>query len=206
MFYLGIDQHARQITVSLRDERGDGVQARQILIARRLIERGVRFVQVWHGQGQPWDNHDDIKENHARLAGQCDQAIGGFLGGLDGGQNACNLRIGNHAGQAIRAEKNLVTGLRAHFQQVHFHGGLRTKRTQNDIGPARLFYFLLRQESPFAAVHVLFREPRKCYPVKVFHIIPKMFEYSSDDAVAPAVDLYAKNGPVLRIGIRMTRA
>ena len=58
---------------------GDGVQARQILIARRLIERGVRFVQVWHGQGQPWDNHDDLKENHARLAGQCDKAIGALL-------------------------------------------------------------------------------------------------------------------------------
>jgi hypothetical protein len=58
---------------------GKGVQARQILIARRLIERGVRFVQVWHGQGQPWDNHDDIKENHAKLAGQCDQAIGALL-------------------------------------------------------------------------------------------------------------------------------
>ena len=39
---------------------GPGTQARQILIARRLIERGVRFVQVWHGAGQPWDSHDDI--------------------------------------------------------------------------------------------------------------------------------------------------
>jgi hypothetical protein len=58
---------------------GDGVQSRQILIARRLVERGVRFVQVWHGQGQPWDNHDDIKENHAKLAGQCDRAIGALL-------------------------------------------------------------------------------------------------------------------------------
>ncbi len=61
------------------DAYGDGVQARQILIARRLIERGVRFVQVWHGQGQPWDNHDDLKENHAKLAGQCDKAIGALL-------------------------------------------------------------------------------------------------------------------------------
>ncbi|HEY2838109.1 MAG TPA: DUF1501 domain-containing protein [Pirellulales bacterium] len=58
---------------------GEGVQARQILIARRLIERGVRFVQVWHGQGQPWDNHDDIEVNHRRLAGQCDRAIGALL-------------------------------------------------------------------------------------------------------------------------------
>jgi len=61
------------------DAYGDGVQARQILIARRLIERGVRFVQVWHGQGQPWDNHDDIAVNHKKLADQCDKAIGALL-------------------------------------------------------------------------------------------------------------------------------
>ncbi|HEX5102544.1 MAG TPA: DUF1501 domain-containing protein, partial [Pirellulaceae bacterium] len=63
----------------VREAYGEGTQARQILIARRLIERGVRFVQVWHGQGQPWDNHDDLKENHARLAGQCDRAIGALI-------------------------------------------------------------------------------------------------------------------------------
>ncbi len=58
---------------------GKGTQARQILIARRLIERGVRFVQVWHGQGQPWDSHDDIEVNHRNLAGQCDRAIGALI-------------------------------------------------------------------------------------------------------------------------------
>lgn len=61
------------------DAYGPGTQARQILIARRLIERGVRFVQVWHGAGQPWDNHDDIEQNHRRLADQCDRAIGALL-------------------------------------------------------------------------------------------------------------------------------
>ncbi len=61
------------------DAYGPGTQARQLLIARRLIERGVRFVQVWHGQGQPWDNHDDIFENHRKLAGSCDRAIGALL-------------------------------------------------------------------------------------------------------------------------------
>ena len=50
-----------------------------MLIARRLIERGVRFVQVWHGAGQPWDNHDDLEKNHGRLAGECDQAIAALL-------------------------------------------------------------------------------------------------------------------------------
>ncbi|HEY2759536.1 MAG TPA: DUF1501 domain-containing protein, partial [Pirellulales bacterium] len=59
---------------------GSGVQARQILIARRLVERGVRFVQVWHGDGQPWDSHDDLAVNHRRLAQQCDQAIGALIG------------------------------------------------------------------------------------------------------------------------------
>ncbi|MCA9178458.1 MAG: DUF1501 domain-containing protein [Planctomycetales bacterium] len=58
---------------------GEGVQARQILIARRLVERGVRYVQVWHGAGQPWDSHDDLEVNHRRLAKQCDQAIGALL-------------------------------------------------------------------------------------------------------------------------------
>lgn len=63
----------------IREMYGPGTQARQILIARRLIERGVRFVQVWHGQGQPWDSHDDLEINHRKLAGQCDQAIGALL-------------------------------------------------------------------------------------------------------------------------------
>jgi len=63
----------------VRQRYGEGTQARQILIARRLIERGVRFVQIWHGSGQPWDNHDDIEEGHRRLAGQCDRAIGALL-------------------------------------------------------------------------------------------------------------------------------
>ena len=64
------------------DAYGEGTQARQILIARRLLERGVRFVQVWHGQGQPWDNHDDIAVNHKKLAGQCDKAIGALIADL----------------------------------------------------------------------------------------------------------------------------
>ena len=63
----------------IRELYGKGTQARQLLIARRLVERGVRFVQVWHGSGQPWDNHDDIEVNHRRLAGQCDQGIGALL-------------------------------------------------------------------------------------------------------------------------------
>jgi hypothetical protein len=61
------------------DLYGKGTQARQILIARRLVERGVRFVQLWHGAGQPWDSHDDLEVNHRRLAGECDQALAALI-------------------------------------------------------------------------------------------------------------------------------
>jgi uncharacterized protein (DUF1501 family) len=53
-----------------------------LLIARRLVERGVRFVQLWHGQGQPWDNHDDLETNHRRLAGEIDGGIASLIADL----------------------------------------------------------------------------------------------------------------------------
>ena len=58
---------------------GPGVFARSCLQARRLAERGVRFVQLYHGAGQPWDSHDDIAQAHANLGRECDQAIGALL-------------------------------------------------------------------------------------------------------------------------------
>src|SRR5438270_926812 len=54
---------------AMRDLYGPGTQARQLLITRRLLERGVRFIQVWSGGGQPWDNHDGIEKMHRQLAG-----------------------------------------------------------------------------------------------------------------------------------------
>jgi hypothetical protein len=63
----------------MRDLYGDGVHGRQTLIARRLLERGVRMVQLWHGAGQPWDNHDNIETNHRKLAAQIDQPIAALL-------------------------------------------------------------------------------------------------------------------------------
>ena len=67
----------------MRDLYGSGVHGRQTLIARRLIERGVRFVQLWHGAGQPWDNHDKIEESHRKLAGEIDQPIAALLTDLE---------------------------------------------------------------------------------------------------------------------------
>ena len=63
----------------VRTMYGGGVHSRQLLITRRLLERGVRFVQLWHGAGQPWDSHDDLEIQHGRLAKQCDQGIAAFL-------------------------------------------------------------------------------------------------------------------------------
>ena len=58
---------------------GEGPQNRQLLMARRLVERGVRFVQTWHGNLQPWDSHSNIKTEHRKVANECDQGIGALL-------------------------------------------------------------------------------------------------------------------------------
>ena len=63
----------------IRDMYGAGVHARQTLIARRLLERGVRYVQLWHGAGQPWDSHAQIESSHRDLAAQIDQPIAALL-------------------------------------------------------------------------------------------------------------------------------
>jgi uncharacterized protein DUF1501 len=63
----------------VREAYGSGVHARQLLITRRLLERGVRFIQVWSGGGQPWDNHDGLEKAHRSLAGQWDRPIAAFL-------------------------------------------------------------------------------------------------------------------------------
>ena len=57
---------------------GPGQFADGCLIARRLVERGVRTVQLFYGSGQPWDAHGDIKD-HVRDAKQSDQAIAALI-------------------------------------------------------------------------------------------------------------------------------
>jgi uncharacterized protein DUF1501 len=55
---------------------------RRCLLARRLIEKGVRFVTVVSGGGpgnMQWDAHDDIEENHSRMAAQTDQPMAALL-------------------------------------------------------------------------------------------------------------------------------
>ena len=66
----------------VRDLYGDTVHGRQTLIARRLVERGVRYVQLYHGAGQPWDSHAGVNERHPKLAAECDQPIAALLADL----------------------------------------------------------------------------------------------------------------------------
>ena len=66
----------------MRDRYGSGTHGRQLLIARRLLERGVRVVQIWSGGGQPWDNHDNLEKQHRDLAASWDRPIAAFLSDL----------------------------------------------------------------------------------------------------------------------------
>lgn len=61
------------------DMYGDSVHGRQTLIARRLLEHGVRYVQLWHGAGQPWDHHGDIENNMRKNSAEIDQPIAALL-------------------------------------------------------------------------------------------------------------------------------
>ena len=61
------------------DLYGNTLQNRQLLLARRLVERGVRFVQTWHGNLQPWDSHSNIKQTHRNVANECDQGLAALI-------------------------------------------------------------------------------------------------------------------------------
>ncbi|MBN69326.1 MAG: hypothetical protein CME32_08620 [Gimesia sp.] len=75
----------------LQDQYGIGNKqcehfAKQCLIARRMVERGTRFVQIYSGgmeNQRSWDGHQDIKGNHSGFAGETDQPIAALLGDLE---------------------------------------------------------------------------------------------------------------------------
>ncbi len=61
---------------AMRELYGRSAQGNQLLIARRLIERGVRFVQVWAGG---WDHHQDIEDRLPERAKEIDQPLAAFI-------------------------------------------------------------------------------------------------------------------------------
>jgi hypothetical protein len=66
----------------VRDEYGSGHFASACLLARRLAERGVRFTQIYYGNGQPWDTHSGHNETTRRLCQDIDQPMAALLGDL----------------------------------------------------------------------------------------------------------------------------
>ncbi len=52
------------------------------LLARRLVERGVRFIELYAGSGSGWDAHNNIEGNHSKMCKNSDQPIAGLLADL----------------------------------------------------------------------------------------------------------------------------
>ena len=61
------------------DQKATAEWGRQCLLARCLVERGVRFVQLYHGAGSKWDAHSKLEQNHSSLCQAMDQPVAGLL-------------------------------------------------------------------------------------------------------------------------------
>ncbi len=83
---VGIDREPAHIQALYGlDQPRTQYVGRQLLMARRLVERGVRFVQVYSGGGnfqESWDAHWDLKSNHEMHCGETDQPIAALLADL----------------------------------------------------------------------------------------------------------------------------
>ena len=64
------------------DEKPTAAFGRNCLLARRLVERGVRFIQLYSGSGSKWDAHSKIENNHTLHCRETDLPIAGLLGDL----------------------------------------------------------------------------------------------------------------------------
>ena len=64
---------------SIREEYGTTPFANGCLLARRLVEQGVRYTHVYYGPGQPWDDHKDLNENLRKRCPDMDRASAALL-------------------------------------------------------------------------------------------------------------------------------
>ncbi|MSR30485.1 MAG: DUF1501 domain-containing protein [Gemmataceae bacterium] len=67
--------HALYGTADAKTER----MGRNCLMARRLVERGVRFVQIYCGSGSKWDAHTDVEANHGRYCAESDRPVAALI-------------------------------------------------------------------------------------------------------------------------------
>ena len=97
-----------------RERYGNSNFARGCLVARRLVERGVRIVQLYYGNLQPWDTHDDIQDMRT-LAAKSDGAMASLIEDLDasGLLDETIVLIGGEFGRTPTVEIAGVTKLHA---------------------------------------------------------------------------------------------
>jgi uncharacterized protein (DUF1501 family) len=90
---------------SVRTLYGDTPQGKQLLIARRLVERGVRFVQVWAGG---WDHHQDIEDRLPVSAAEIDTPAAGLLADLKQRGLLDNTLViwGGEFGRSVTKDRN----------------------------------------------------------------------------------------------------
>ncbi len=90
------------------DQKDTATFGRLCLLARRLSESGVRFVQLYHGAGSKWDAHKGIEANHSSLCRQMDLPVAGLLkdlkqrGLLDETLVILGWRVRTHADERAR--------------------------------------------------------------------------------------------------------
>ena len=92
-------------STATRQMYGASAQGNQMLIARRLVERGVRFVQVWAGG---WDNHNDLEGNLPKRAAEIDGPVSALLTDLKqrGLLDSTLIIWGGEFGRTVTYDKN----------------------------------------------------------------------------------------------------
>ncbi len=80
---LGRESAATKALYGL-DDKETAVFGRNCLLARRLVESGVRFVQLYSGAGSAWDSHTELESRHSKLCRSVDKPIAGLLADLKG--------------------------------------------------------------------------------------------------------------------------
>jgi hypothetical protein len=89
------------------DNKQTSAFGRNCLMARRLVERGVRFVQCYHGAGSKWDAHSKIESNHSKMCAEMDLPVAGLLTDLKqrGLLNQTLVVWGGEFGRTPQSEK-----------------------------------------------------------------------------------------------------
>ncbi|MHC4994178.1 MAG: DUF1501 domain-containing protein [Planctomycetota bacterium] len=78
---LNVESDATKSLYGL-DEKPTAEMGRACLMARRLVERGVRFVQVYSGAGNKWDSHSNHEKKHGDMCHSMDKPVAGLLSDL----------------------------------------------------------------------------------------------------------------------------